>query len=151
MHNRHGSCSGNRLVTVYQTSTVSHEHIGTQFGEMAQHQTNIEGPNGPVYTKQLEVYEKVETAVNRGRSPLTSADKLYPATSWLSFSGFQQDVCTMLLSTSLLRVSTFPIRQQYSYRRHCSLGRIALLRNSPAVPRSANTLDLFRIREGGVC
>ncbi|KAB2110183.1 hypothetical protein AG0111_0g987 [Alternaria gaisen] len=30
------------------------EVIGTELGEMAQHQTNIIGPDGPVYTKQLE-------------------------------------------------------------------------------------------------
>lgn len=62
--------------------------IGTEFGEMAQHQTNIIGPNGPVYTKQLAVYEKVETSINKSGSPLTAAGKLYPATSCVSFLGF---------------------------------------------------------------
>jgi hypothetical protein len=32
---------------------------GTEYGAMAQHQTNEMGPHGPVYTKQLAAYEKV--------------------------------------------------------------------------------------------
>ncbi|KAF7680203.1 hypothetical protein GT037_001854, partial [Alternaria burnsii] len=32
--------------------------VGTELGEMAQHQTNVVGPDGPVYTAQLRVYEQ---------------------------------------------------------------------------------------------
>lgn len=98
------------LCAYYQTSAVTEKPVGTEFGEIAQHQTNIIGPDGPVYTKQLEVYEKVETPTNGKDSSLTTVGKLYLATPCLSFSGLQQDVRPVLLPSSLLRVSALLIR-----------------------------------------
>ena len=43
-------------------SPLSHSALGVELGEMAQHQTNINGPDGPIFTKQLAVFEKVKTS-----------------------------------------------------------------------------------------
>lgn len=110
-------------------------------GEMAQHQTNEYDSNGPVYTQTLANYEKVRIhgllihMWNLLTLSYVWAVQLHSPTSATGFTGFQQDLCLVLLPSNILHQCTI-LDLEYSlddYRR--SLGSLVFLRHGIPMQR----------------
>jgi hypothetical protein len=118
---------------------------------MAQHQTNVMGPHGPVFTKQLAIYEKVwgyqEFAVHSLMVPV----QLHPPASFCILIGVHQNIRSLLLPSRLLCISALLDDQQHPHDHHRGIGDIIFCHGDLPVPRSSYHVEDVRVRESRMC
>ena len=120
--------------------------VGTQIGDMAQHQKNEWGPHGePIYTKALGNYEKVRPPLINMFTVLTLLVQLRLAAATTGFAGLQQALCPLLLSSHILYLRPIPDRKHCADRDCRWLGNFVLFRHCVPMSGPPHFVDDFRI------